>query len=129
MGGTMSSYLFANPLAPGKTETWKNYVKEMTTTRKKEYLESRKKAGLKVEQVFLQKTPQGDLAVVRWESENPQKIFEHFANSTDPFDQWFKEKILIECHGMDLSNFPPLNQLTLDHQESTKKEFAHAAKR
>jgi hypothetical protein len=128
MGGKMSDYLFVNPIVAGKKETWKNYVKEMTGARKKEYLASRKKAGLKTERVFLQETPQGDLAVVRWETENPQRIFEHFAKSQDPFDQWFREKILIECHNMDFSHIPPLNTIVLDHQEAGVHEMSHASK-
>ena len=124
----MSSYLFVTPIVPGKKETWKNYVKEMVGARKKDYLASRKKSGLEVEQVYLQENPQGDLCVVRWDSRDPQRVFEHFAKSQDPFDQWFREKILIECHNMDLSQLPPLNEIILDHQEKPEKEFAQAGK-
>jgi len=124
----MSDYLFTTPLVEGKKETWKNYIKEISGSRKKEYMDSRKKAGLKVEQVFLQETPHGDMCVVRWEAENPKAVFEHLAKSNEPFDKWFRDSILVECHNMDLSQLPPLNQIALDHQENPVKEFAGAGK-
>ncbi len=75
----------------------------MTGPRKEEWIKSRQRAGLTVEQVYLQKTPQGDMVIVRLEGDNPAGIVDHFMKSQDPFDMWFKEKILIECHGMDPS--------------------------
>jgi hypothetical protein len=120
----MANYLFAVPLAPGKTETWKDYMKEMAGARNKDYKKSRKSIGLDTEQVFLQQTPHGDMCVVRWKTDNPQKIFEHFAKSKDPFDQWFRDKILIECHNMDLTKLPPVNKEFFDYQETESLEFA-----
>ena len=120
----MNTYLFAVPLAPGKTETWKNYIKEMKGPRNAEYKESRKKAGIEVEQVFLQQTPHGDMCVVRLEGDNPQKSFESMIKSNSPFDKWFREKVLIEAHGLDLSQPMPKNQCVIDHHEFPAREFA-----
>ena len=42
------------------------------------------------------------------------KVFEALMTSQQPFDQWFREKILVEAHGMDpASPPPPLNQQIL----------------
>jgi hypothetical protein len=122
----MSVYLFAVPLAAGKTGTWKNYMKELAGSRYDDYKKSRKKIGLNVEQVFLQQTPHGDMCVVRWETENPQRVFETLAKSNDPFDTWFRDKILIECHNMDFSQAMPLNQNIFNHQETQSREYAGA---
>ena len=104
----MSAYLFTVPLVAGKTDTWKEYMKEMTGPRHDDYVKSRKKLGIGVEQVFLQQTPKGDVVVVRWETDNPQRVFENFAKSNDPFDKWFRDKTLIECHNMDCTSSDPI---------------------
>ena len=110
----MPSYAFTNPIKPGKADAWKKYVAEMTGPRKDALAASRKKAGLAKEQVWLQSTPMGDMAVVYWEAPDIGKVFQHFLTSTDPFDVWFREKVLVEVHGMDPSAPPPpMNELVL----------------
>jgi len=110
----MASYAFANPIQPGKMEAWKGLVAEMTGPRKAELAESRKRAGLTVERVFLQQMPQGDMAIVYWEAEDIGKVFEALMTSTNPFDQWFREQVLVGVHGMDLAAAPPpMNTLIL----------------
>jgi hypothetical protein len=79
----------------------------MKGPRNAEFKESRRKAGLHKEEVWLQNTPMGDFAVVYFDADDPAKVFERFMTSQDPFDVWFREKILIECHGMDPSAPPP----------------------
>jgi hypothetical protein len=34
--------------------------------------------------------------------------------SETPFNKWFRNKILVEIHGMNLSKPPPMNKLVLD---------------
>lgn len=110
----MPYYGFANPVLPGKVDIWKSCVKEMTGPRNKERVESRKRVGLTVERVWLQHTPMGDFAVVYWEAEDIGKVFEGLMKSDAPFDRWFRDKVLVEIHGMDVSNPPPMNELVLD---------------
>jgi hypothetical protein len=111
----MASYAFTNPIKPGKADAWKKCVAEMTGPRKDALAASRKKAGLTTEKVWLQSTPMGDMAVVYWEAADAGKVFQHFLTSTDPFDVWFREKVLVEVHGMDPSGPPPpMNELILD---------------
>jgi hypothetical protein len=126
----MKTYLFTMPLAAGKTEAWKNYLREIEGPRNEEYKKSRERAGIRVEQVYLQQTPHGDSCVVSWECDNPQKVFETFMKSDNPFDQWFREKVLIEAHGMDTSQpLPPMNQHFVDYRETPTNEFAKAGKK
>jgi hypothetical protein len=110
----MAHYAFANPVLAGKLDTWKSYIKEMNGPRNKERNESRKKVGLTVERVWLQHTPMGDFAVVYWEAKDIGKVFEGLIKSDAPFDKWFRDKVLVEVHGMDLSKVPPMNELMLD---------------
>ena len=122
----MNTYLFAVPLAAGKTDVWKNYVKEITGPRYEDYKKSRKKAGIKREQVYLQRTPQGDMCVVMLGGENPRKSFESLMKSDYPFDKWFREKVLIDAHGMDLAQPFPENQHFLNYDETPTREHVEA---
>jgi hypothetical protein len=124
----MSVYLFTVPLVAGKTDTWKKYLKEMTGPRNNDYVKSRKRLGVKIEQVFLQQTPQGDMVVVRWDTDNPQRVFEDMARSNDAFDEWFKDKVLTECHNMDLSGPIPKNEQILDYQATPSAAYAGTQK-
>ena len=110
----MAYYAFTTPVLPGKLDAWKSYVEEMIGPRKEEHNESRKKAGLTVERVWLQHTSMGDFAVVYWEAEDISKVFEVFMKSDSPYDKWFREKIFVESHGMDTTQAPPMNEMVLD---------------
>ncbi len=120
----MKTYLFTVPIAPGKTETWKKYVKELTGARHDEHRRSREKMGIVKEQVFLQKTPKGDMCVVMLKGDNPQKALEYMASSNDAFDKWFREKVLIESHGLDVTKAMPINEQILDFDETPAHELA-----
>jgi hypothetical protein len=125
----MATYLLAVPLAPGKTEAWKKYNQEMEGPRKEEYANYHKRLGIKIEQVYLQQTPMGDMVLVRWETDNPQKIFDAFKSSQEPFDKWFREKVMIECHNMDPAGpMPKLTQVH-DYHESLSREYADTGKK
>ena len=124
----MNTYLFTVPLAPGKTQAWKNYVKEITGPRSEEHKKSRMRAGVTSELVYLQQTPHGDMCVVMLGGENPTRSFELLVKSSDPFDKWFREKILIEAHGLDLSQPMPQNERILDYRETPTREYAGSKK-
>ena len=113
----MASYAFMNPVLPGKVQAWKGYVKEMTGPRAEAMKASRKRAGLTKEQVFLQDLPTGDFAVVYWEAVDIGKVFQTLRTSKDSFDQWFRDKVLVEVHGMNPSvPPPPMNEHILDNK-------------
>jgi hypothetical protein len=112
----MARYAFSAPIQPGKMDAWKRYTAEMKGPRKAELVASRKKAGLKQEHVWLQHTPMGDFAVVYWEADDAGKVFQYFMTSNDAFDKWFRDKVLVETHGMSPSTPPPpLNERILDY--------------
>lgn len=103
---------FAAPILPGKTENWRNFISEISTTYKKEFLESRKTLGV-TERTFLQTTPNGDFVIVTLEGENPETAMERFGKSTDTFSNWFINQVK-DIHGFDLSEEMELPELMIN---------------
>ncbi|MFQ6028043.1 MAG: hypothetical protein ACE5Q6_11165 [Dehalococcoidia bacterium] len=111
----MAATVFAVPLAPGKTEAWKQAVAEMTSSRKNDYVASRASLGITKETVALQETPHGDMVVVYMEANDVTNILQRMIDSNSSFDQWFKQTILADAHGLDLSQpAPPANPIIAD---------------
>jgi len=110
----MAQYAFCTPILPGKTAEWKKRVAEMAGPRHAELKASRDRAGLKEEKVWLQQTPHGDFAVVYWEAHDIGKVFQTLMSSTQPFDVWFRDKVLVEIHGLTPGGPPPpMNEAVL----------------
>jgi hypothetical protein len=103
----MASYAFMSPLVPGKLQTWMQYVRDMKTTYRSEFEASRKRLGLTKEEVWLQHSPEGACAVVYWEAADIPRVFRDLMTSNEPFDKWFRDRVLIEVHGMNPSAPPP----------------------
>ena len=79
-----------------------------------EYGESRKRAGAVVERIYLQQSPQGDMAIVYVQGANVRNFCHVLGASQDPFDIWFREQVL-DVHGMDLAKeLPPSPQQVVD---------------
>jgi ketosteroid isomerase-like protein len=110
---TMSqSIAFAAPLLPGKTDADREALASAQSgERKAEHEASRRRAGITREAVWLQSTPDGDVAVVLIEADDVGAALGTLASSQEPYDVAFREHIK-EVHGMDLSEgFPPPEQL------------------
>jgi hypothetical protein len=103
----MATYAFMSPVRPGKLQTWMHYVREMKTTYKADMAASREKLGLTREEVWLQQAPDTAYAVVYWEAPDIGRVYQTLMTSDDPFDKWFRDRILIEVHGMNPSAPPP----------------------
>ena len=110
----MALMAVAFPIAPGKTEEWRKFIAEVNGARRADFVASRKGMGVR-ERTFLQPTPMGDLVVVTLEGDNPGEAFGKFVNSTDPFTNWFLERVQ-EVHGIDLKHAAsgPMPQLVVD---------------
>ncbi|MHB1417044.1 MAG: hypothetical protein ACYC1C_17490 [Chloroflexota bacterium] len=104
----MSLLAMALPIIPGKREEWNHFIDEITTTRRQEFVQSRRRLGLR-ERTFLQETPKGDLVIVTVEGENPTRLLEWFG-SGDPFARWMSEAAA-NVHGADLSQPLPADLL------------------
>ena len=108
---TGQAIAFAIPVLPGKTDTDRSAMRSCWKgDRRTAYEASRKRLGITREAVWIQKTSDGDVAVVYLEADDLQRTFDGMAASDDSFDRWFREYCL-DAHGHDLkAGFPPPEQ-------------------
>src|SRR5436189_556408 len=103
-GSSMARFAFAFPELPGKdARSIPAFVRE----NRAQYVESRRRAGVRLERVYLMPTPAGRFAVAYLEAERDfletQGVF---MSSGDPFDQEFMRR-LGDVHGFDPTQPPP----------------------
>jgi hypothetical protein len=103
---------FAVPILPGKTDVDRAAMESCRRgERQADHAASRARAGITRESVWIQSTPDGDVAIVVLESDDIGAAMGTLASSPEPFDAWFRE-LLVDVHGMDLSeSFPPPEQV------------------
>ena len=107
----MAVYCFTQLIQPGKREEAKRIFEEIRGPRRSEYEASRRRLGIREEKVWFQELPQeGEMAVVYREGEAPRRALEEFARSTDPFDEWLKER------GREVYHFEPGQTLEADEE-------------
>jgi hypothetical protein len=104
-GEAMSEIVFAIPVLPGKEELDRNTLGEMAESRRDEYEAVLKEAGITRQAIWHQETPNGTLALVYIEADNPDAA-ERFTSSDAEISRWFVEKMK-EVHGVDVSQPPP----------------------
>jgi hypothetical protein len=115
----MQCIAFAAPILPGKTETDRSAMQSCSDGERKEAFESsRQRHGITREAVWIQQTPDGDIAVVYLEADDLEAAFAGLGSSQEPFDRWFRD-VIREVHGIDLAEgFPPPAQL-LDYRDAS----------
>jgi hypothetical protein len=103
---------FAVPILPGKTDADRAAMEACRNgERRADHAASRVRAGIRRESVWIQSTPDGDVAVVVLEADDVGAAMGTLATSQEPFDAWFRE-VLNDVHGIDLSEgFPPPEQV------------------
>ena len=110
----MPTVAFAAPILPGKTDGDRAAMAACQSgERKQAHEQSRRRAGITREAVWIQPTPMGDLAVVLLEADDLEKAFATLATSDDPFDVWFRDQVR-ETHGISLEDGMPLPEQVLD---------------
>ena len=88
---------------------------EIKSQRREEYVQARRNLGITKEVACLQQTPHGDFVVVYIEARDTSRILQDMMESNGPFDAWFKEAVLKDCHGMDSpAMVPPANEVFID---------------
>ncbi len=114
----MQTIGFIAPLLPGKTETDRSaMISCWRGERKGAYEHSRRQLGITREAIFLQSTPNGDVAVVYWEATDVGAALKGLATSEEPFERWFRGHVR-EVHGVNVEDgFPPPEQV-LDFRAS-----------
>lgn len=91
----------AYPILPGKTDEWREFIRELNGPRQEAFVESRRKAGVH-ERTYLQSTSMGDMVIVTLEGDDPGRAFGQMLAETDPFTLWFLERVKA-LHGVDLA--------------------------
>lgn len=91
------------PVLPGKSEALIAFAETIMGPRRAEYEISQQ--SVTKESWFLQPTPNGDICIVHFESDDPAAVFNGLAESQEPFDVWFREQVL-DTTGVDLTNPP-----------------------
>lgn len=93
---------FALPILPGRTDLFRGAHLRFAVGRREEFEASRRRLGVLAEHGFLQQTPNGDVAVVVFEVEDPARLFAGTATSTDALDVDFRA-YLQETFGLDVT--------------------------
>lgn len=101
----MRAFVVALPILPGKEEPWRRFAQELLGSRLREYEGFRERLGLQNESVRLAYSPRQELAVAYLEIKDPEQALQRLTTSEEPFDVWFKQKLL-EFHGCDLRRPP-----------------------
>ena len=101
----MAVFNGAFPVLAGKTDTAKAFAKEVAGGRRRDYTESQARGGITRETWSLQSTPDGDFVLVWFEAPDVDKAFATLGESNEPFDVWFRERVL-EISGVDLAAPP-----------------------
>ena len=101
----MAEIVHAVPVLPGKEEFDRQTMDEMAGSRRDEYEAALREAGIRRHAVWHQLTPDGTLALVYIEADNPDAA-QRFTSSDAEISRWFVEK-MEEVHGIDVSQPPP----------------------
>lgn len=104
----MATIAFAMPIIPGKEALDRESIQRMAAPGPDHdaYVAARRAQGISREAVWHQSTPDGTMAIVIMEADDPVEAFGRIATSDDPFAQGFRDMIK-EVHGVDLANDPP----------------------
>lgn len=98
----MESLAFAFPLRPGKAEELRSWGAEILGPRRSEYHAFRRLV-LTAVRVYLQRTPQGDIAIIYVEGDDLQRAFEELQTSQAPFAVWLRQRARDLFDGLDLT--------------------------
>jgi hypothetical protein len=96
---------FALPVVAGQEELDRRTLDEMAESRREEYEAALRDAGIRRHAVWHQQTPDGTVAVVYMEVDDPEGVA-RFGASDEPFNAWFREQMK-QVHGIDISQSGP----------------------
>jgi hypothetical protein len=110
----MQSVAFALPLLPGQTDVDRDALGSCWTgSRREQFGDARRRAGVAREAVWIQPSNGRDVAVVYLEADDLVAAFTMLATSVEPFDRWFREHVR-RVHGIELEAGFAAPELVLD---------------
>ena len=98
----MAGFAFSVPIVPGKEELDRKTFDEMLGARREEYEAALRRAGITRQAIWHQETPDGTVAVVYVEGDDPEAGLTQFGSSDEPLNTWFREQMKV-VHGVDIS--------------------------
>jgi hypothetical protein len=101
-GATLPGFAFSIPVVPGQEELDRRTLDEMLDARREEYEAALRQAGITRQAIWHQETPEGTVAVVYLEGDDPEAGLAQFGSSDEPLNTWFREQMK-EVHGVDIS--------------------------
>ncbi len=105
----MAVYCFTQLIQPGKREGAKAIFEKIRETRRSEYGTSRERHGIR-EGVVSGPAPSGYGGRLLRGRRSAPRVFQEFASSEDPFDEWPKER------GQEVYHFEPSETLEADEE-------------
>jgi ribosomal protein L16 Arg81 hydroxylase len=102
----MASIGFVVPVLPGKEQADREWLDEMDGARRDEYLSAWRNAGVTRHTVWQQQTADGTADVVYIEADDIAAAMQDISRSDEPFQRWFRERVL-DVHGIDLTSQTP----------------------
>jgi hypothetical protein len=104
----MAALAFVVPILPGRTQEAIQTVRQMQGPGQNEHTASRRRLGIIEERVWIQHTPDRDLAIFYLEAEHPERVFQELATSQDPFDPWLRDQLAVQGYDLRQSAVEPL---------------------
>jgi hypothetical protein len=108
----MINYSYCVPILPGGEALIRKWI-DQEIIENTDHDRVFRQAGVSAEQVWIQRTPMGDFAVVTFGAEDPERAFRVLATSTDPWAIKFRN-FLTKAHGIDFSKPMELNEMVVD---------------
>jgi hypothetical protein len=104
------------PILPERLDRWRDFIRELAGPRAAEFAAFNRRYGLTDHRAWLMMTPEGQhQAVVLADGPGAADFIPRMAQSSDPFDSWFLDRI-VEVHAIDLQSeaLAPPPELYLD---------------
>jgi hypothetical protein len=111
----MALVAFVLPFLPDKVEDHRQFCEELVGARRDEYEASRQRLGITREASWHQETPDGTVSLVCLEANDLGSVARGMGTSSDPFDEWFRERVR-DIHGIDLASPAPYPEQVLDYK-------------
>lgn len=92
----MHTIAIAMPIKPGKTEAWRRYVSELDGRWREERDADFRRFGVRRNAAWLQQTPNGDMAIIYWDVEDPElhsQQFQEIMTSSDEYYTWVRDNL------------------------------------
>lgn len=100
----MQGLVLTFPIAAGKVEDWRRFCQELSGSRRAVHEASRRRLGIRREQLALVESSLWSYAVTTLEADNIDTALAGIVGSDLPFESWYRQR-LQELHGVTLTRY------------------------